>query len=180
MSVFEKYQIFLLIANVVAIISGPIIAIRITRYLDGKKEEQVRKFQIFSDLMRTRKNQLDPVHVSALNLIPVEFHKNNTILLKHQDYLKHLASPRPSDPQDNRYYEERHDLFLELIHSIGKTLNYDFDRRELDRFGYSPIGWESDQQLARHNAHLLSELLEGHRALPISSHIEGKFPPPPD
>ena len=179
MSPFENWQVALLIVNMIAIIAGPIVAIRITRRLDEEKEKHQRKFAIFSNLMKTRQILLDPVHVAAINLVPLEFYGEKEILKPHTDYLKHLASAMPQELERERYFKERRTLFLEMMQEMGKFLKYEFDKHELDHFGYVPVGWETDQQLQRRNATLLSEVLSGQRPIPIAPHAAGQFPPPP-
>lgn len=39
---------------ILAVLLGPIIAVRLTRYLDTKKEERERKLSVFKTLMATR------------------------------------------------------------------------------------------------------------------------------
>ena len=39
---------------IVAILLGPIVAVRLTRYLDDRKEKKERKVKVFKTLMATR------------------------------------------------------------------------------------------------------------------------------
>jgi hypothetical protein len=61
------------IATIVAIIRGPIIALRIQRELDEEREKKTRKLWIFKTLMAYRATRLSPHFVQALNLIDIEF-----------------------------------------------------------------------------------------------------------
>jgi hypothetical protein len=166
MTSYEIWQILILTVNIFAIIIGPIVAIQITRNLDGKNEAHRRKFAIFSELMKTRQTRIDYSHVAALNLVPLEFYGHDTILACHTSYLRHLYSAIPQEADRGRYLDEQQDLFLQMLQTIGKFLEYQFDKRELDRVGYAPIVWENDQQLLRRNADL-------------TVHASGQFPPPP-
>ena len=65
------------ILTVAAIFLGPIVAVRLTRYLDDRKETRGRKIHIFKVLMATRGTALSPMHVEALNLIDLEFSAKN-------------------------------------------------------------------------------------------------------
>ena len=56
-----------------AVFIGPIVAVRLTRYLDNKKEARERRLWIFKTLMATRATTLSPHHIEALNRIDLEF-----------------------------------------------------------------------------------------------------------
>ena len=175
------WNFWLTIATVVAIIAGPLIALEIERRLDDKRAKRKRQQAVFTDLLRTRGIRLDAVHVSALNVVEVEFYEDATVRTEFKNYISHLSSPMPAVTQQERYFEERNDRFLDLLDAIGKSLGYVFDKHELGRLSYVPQGWEDDQATIRRNARLLSEVLAGERALPIAQHntAGGPFPEPP-
>lgn len=172
----------ILIATIVAIILGPILAVIITRYLDREHERQTRKFEVLRGLMKTRRLQLHPDHVGALNLIQLEFYENEPVISRYSKYIEHLNSPLPEKDEMERFYEARHAHFVELLRAVAHEMDYEFDKFDLDRLGYTPQGWETDELRNRANAHLLNELLQGKRALPVTEMKavpESKFPPPP-
>ncbi len=180
MSAYEIISVLILIATIAAIILGPIVAVRITRDLDDKRERHSRRLDVFRDLMKTRQVRLDPVHVAALNLVEVEFYSSSSVRSAYAAYIRHLRSPNPSPEQQGRYFDERDDLFIDLLKEIAAELGYEFDKRELSRMGYAPQGWGDDQFIQRKNALLLSQILEGERPLPIAPHVGGsKSPYPP-
>lgn len=59
-------------APVCALLS-PLIALRVSRRLDARREVRERKMKIFRTLMATRARRLSMEHVEALNMIDVEF-----------------------------------------------------------------------------------------------------------
>ena len=59
--------------TLLAIFVGPIVAVRLTRYLDDKKEIRERKLWVFKTLMSTRAYIVSVQHVEALNRIDLEF-----------------------------------------------------------------------------------------------------------
>ena len=70
------FEISLLISNlimIIAVVVGPIAAVRITRDLDEKRERRGRQLVTFRTLMTTRANNLSPMHVEALNSIDLNF-----------------------------------------------------------------------------------------------------------
>ena len=61
---------------IAAVFLGPIVAVRLTRYLDNRKEIKERKLEIFKSLMATRSYIVSWLHVEALNRIDLEFDRN--------------------------------------------------------------------------------------------------------
>jgi hypothetical protein len=168
--------------TIVAIIVGPILAVAITRSQDRRREVRQKKLEILRALMKTRRLQLDPEHVSALNLIELDFYGRDAVIIPYKAYIVHLNSPLPRLAEQNRFFEERHSLFLSLLHALGHELGYKFDKHDLRHFGYTPTGWHDDQNRVRHNAALLTDILEGTRALPVTPMQPPKanpFPPTP-
>src|SRR5439155_23554849 len=60
--------------TVAAIVLAPLVALRVSVWLDRRKEKRQRQFLIFQTLMATRASGLAPEHVQALNMIDVEFY----------------------------------------------------------------------------------------------------------
>jgi hypothetical protein len=166
---------------VVAVLVGPIIAVLITRFNDNRREIKTRQLSILRSLLKTRQVRLDAEHVGALNLIELEFYGVDSIVHAYSSYISHLSSIPVEAAQDN-FYRVRVDLFSALLHAIGNHLGYRFDKLDLDRRSYSPIAWVDEQERARKNAALLTELLEGKRSLPVFNLIvaQNQFPPPPN
>lgn len=170
------------ILTLLAIALGPMVAVLTTRYLERRAETDRRKFEIFRSLMQTRGNRMDPLHVASLNVVEVEFFDRPKVRQAYQQYIDHLSAPMPSVEQQSRFFEQRTDLFMELLHEIGDVVGYKFDKRELERRSYTPIGWENDQMLQRRNAQLVNQLLSGERPIPVANFTAqtSPFPAPPD
>lgn len=167
---------------VVAVFLGPIVAVWLTRYHDKRHELRTKQLNILRALLKTRQSRLDPEHVAALNLLDVEFYGDESVKAAYGKYIKHLSAPPPPEPAQDAFFEERHDLFVGLLHSLGTCLGYNFDKHDLGRRGYSPAAWGNEQERMARNAALLTELLEGKRSLPVFTvqTAFGQFPPPPN
>lgn len=177
----------ILAATIVAIIVGPIMAVKVTRRHDDEKWRRDRRMAVLRDLMKTRGVRLDPVHVAALNVIELEFYGERLVQVAYKSYIRHLCSPLPMPDQQERYFEERFELFLDLIQELGRSLGLAFDRGDISRLAYSPVGWEQDQQMQRKNMALFADLLEGRRAINVLNfspqqepQIKRLFPPAPE
>lgn len=182
MNEFEIASIFVLCATVIAVIASPIIALAISRSIEKSREKSQRRYDVFCDLMKTRVIRLDPTHVSALNLVELEFYDYELVRAAYKVYIRHLGSPMPAVDQQDRYFCDRADLFAEMMKEMGSALGFHFDRQELTRLGYAPQGWEDDQAIRQRNAALLSKVLNGERPLAIAQFMgsaENPFPEPP-
>lgn len=169
------------LATLAAIALGPIIAVLVTRLLDSSREKQRRRLDVFRNLMQTRGVRLDPVHVSALNIVEIEFYNDGRVRQAFQSYIQHLSSPMPEVREQDRYFEQRSDLFMNLLFEVGSSVGLAFDKRDLERLSYVPQGWDSDQSMQRKNAEMLGQLLSGQRAIPITHTMvtQSPYPEPP-
>ena len=135
--------------------------------------------------MKTRKFQMAPDHVTALNLVQLEFYGEENVQRLYKTYVGILngAWPRESDGLE-RFHDTREDALYDFIHQIALVLDFKMDRQELKRLAYGPQGWHTDEQQWREIRHSLNEVLSGKKALPVidfnkALQLGNKFPPPP-
>jgi hypothetical protein len=171
--------------TILAIIVGPILAVIVTRYIDNSRDKLQRKLDVFRSLMRTRKLALEPEHVGALNLVELEFFGDKLVIEKYRKYIDFRHSPIPPNngEDQDRHFKIGENFLYDLLNEMGASLNYRFDKDDLKRFSYAPKGWEDEQWVIRKNARLLSELLEGRIALPVTAmppKQQNPFPPAPE
>jgi uncharacterized protein DUF6680 len=153
---------------VLATLAGPIVAVRITRYLDDQKEIRERKLWVFKTLMATRAYTLALAHVEALNRIDLEFSidkpKEKKIIETWRQYLDLLGDKSLSVEQ---WGLRRVDLLVELLYAMGGALGYEFDKTQIKNGTYSPVAHgrieEEQEAIRRHTL----ELLQGKRVLPM-------------
>lgn len=122
--------------------------------------------------------RLDPVHVAALNIVEIEFYKDKEVREAFQAYIQHLSSPMPVVAEQDRFFDQRSDLFMDLLSEIGSSVGFRFDKRDLERLSYVPKGWDSDMSLQRRNSEMLGQVLSGQRELPITQFTGGQSPYP--
>lgn len=171
------------ILTIFAIFVGPITAVVLTRFMDHRRERRQRKIDVLRTLMKTRRDRLSYDHVGTLNLVELEFYGVATIKTTYRNYIEHLGESPPPIGKDKTFFDTRADRFADLLKAIGDHLGFRFDKADLERLGYFPLGWEQNQLLAQANAQLVNEVLRGTRPLPITplnQAINSPFPPPPD
>jgi hypothetical protein len=164
-----------LLATVLAILSAPLIALRVNVWLGRRTERLNRKLEIFRSIMATRSTGLSPEHVTALNKIDVEFYDVPNVQGAWLEYLDHLgtASTIATDNKDawDRWGEKKADLLTELILRMAEHLNYKFDKVHLKKGHYYPKGYvdiETEHTIIRKG---LVKIFENQFAFPILAFI---------
>ena len=180
-------NVLILIVTAIAIVVGPIVAVKITLRHETSRERLRRKYETFHTLMKTRRVTLSAEHVTALNVIQTEFHDDEKVISAYKKYIDNLATARlragAPENEVRDFVEIRDDVFNELMYEIGRHLGFNLDKRELAKYSYAPQGWvniEGEQNAIRQ---LAVELLQGKRPLPVApfqpNPVAAKFPPPP-
>lgn len=158
-------------AIVLATILGPIFAVQVQKWLEKWRAIRERRFWIFRSLMATRAANLNPLHVEALNAIPIDFYGRKPIIDIWEEYFAHLSN---KEMAKDVWAGKRLDIFIRLLAAIGKDLKYTFNVAELHRI-YFPEGHgnlEADQLAITRG---LALLLSGQQPLKMS--VES-FPQP--
>lgn len=166
---------------ILAVISGPILAVQIQKRLEDWREKKRRKLFIFETLMTTRGNTVSERHVEALNVIDLEFSvkkpKEKEVVDSWKVYRDHLhnAPHHVSDPsyldQVQRWKEKTDEFLIDLLFEMSRALDYDFDLVQLKRGCYTPQGhldYETENRQLRHG---LLRLLGGHAPLKVEPYL---------
>lgn len=161
-----------------AVIAGPILAVQAQKVIESIKERKERKLRLFHTLMETRATRLSGSHVSALNMIDLEFYGRSIFGKRWQSkadkevtnawkiYNDHLNNGAPEDRID-AWVERGTELFTRLLYSMSLSLGYDFDEVQLKRDCYSPIAHgrvEREQEKIREG---LVDVFEGRKSIPM-------------
>lgn len=125
--------------TIFAIILGPILAVQAQKWIEKHQAETNRKLYIFKTLMATRSiaGRVSSDHVTALNMIDIEFYKEKEITDTWKCYLDCLNQPE-SENALNTWAKERDGLFVDLLKKMAKSLGYDFDPVHLKKAVYLP------------------------------------------
>jgi hypothetical protein len=171
--------------NLTAILFGPLVAVFITRWRDNRKEDIRRRNEVLTTLMKTRSLRLSLEHVGALNAIQMEFYGKKDVIDAYKRYRDFLNRDDPDEEphQVKRYIELRDDLFTELIHAIATDLDYRFDKKDIEKLSYGPVGWENDENAVRMIRSLAVDVLSGKQSLTVTIRppraARPMFPPVP-
>jgi hypothetical protein len=177
----DRTEIALNLLTIIALVSGPIIALQIQRKLDREREAKNRKLWVFKTLMSFRATTLAPSWVQALNLIDVEFNSDDEkekavrnawkVLLDH-----YVDLTNAKDPGSDTLVERGTNLRANLLMAMGRCLGYDFDEVLVKKGSYYATGLgnvEAEQHALRRG---LLNVLSGKGRIPVGI-FEEKFPP---
>ena len=156
------------VLTIFALIVGPVLAVLITRYWDGKREANWRKWEIFRNLMCYRKHPLSQGFVSSLNLLEVEFHDDKDVLAAWNSMHEHFHKEEPTE--DNRkknFYDARDKLRAALLQKVAYSLGIRLDSLDMLQSGYTSQGWEWDEAEQLQMRKKLDEVLERTRHFPV-------------
>jgi hypothetical protein len=154
----HEIQVGIGAVTVLAVIAGPILALYIQDKLNVRREQRGRKLWVFKTLMATRNTRVAPDHVTAVNMIDIEFYGDKGVTRAWNVYRDHLNNG-PQDPKDPKIEEiskewnkEGDRLFNIMLDKIAKAVGYDFEELLLVKGGYYPQAHsdlETDQMLLR-------------------------------
>lgn len=156
--------------TIVAILTGPIAALWIQRWLDKKREIRKRRSELFRTIWATRTypQRLQYRHVEALNMVGIDFAGDSSVIEAWEEYLDRLNSPVPDDEiQKTQFFSERDVKFHNLIFAISQSVGYKFTRLEVEKQHYAPIAhgnWAEQETVLRNG---LTGLFKNETALPI-------------
>lgn len=157
-------------AIIFATLAGPVLAVQIQKLLERGRAIADRRAQIFKFLMATRATRLSPVHVEALNAVPVEFfgktQKLKEIVNAWRTYIDLLDNK--GDLEGQVLALARHNAFQDMLYKMSTYLRYDFSRSQLENDVYYPEGHkviEDDQEIIRRG---FAQLFKGEISLPMA------------
>lgn len=153
---------------VCATILGPVLAVQAQRWIERARERHNRRVAIFRNLMATRATILSPMHIEAINAVPIEFYGQQKTLKdtveKWKIYIDHLSQ---TGMDGALWVQKRIDLYVDLLETMATALDYRFTKVELKREVYYPVGQstlEAEQAVIRKG---FFKLFSGEGAIPL-------------
>jgi hypothetical protein len=102
---------------------SPLIALRVSRYLDRSREHERRRFELFQTLMQWRAALFIEQPVRALNTIDVLFYNDKAVRDAWADCFSSFSDQRLSTtPEGGRIRQDKIDT---LLREMAKTLKYE-------------------------------------------------------
>lgn len=154
-----------------SVILGPILAVHIQKLLDKRNDDKRRRELVFKDLMSTRAVTLSHKHVSALNMVGLEFNgrKYSKVVNAWKTYLDHLNSfPNDDESLVNIWADKRNDLLSDLIYEMGSSLGFEFDKVHIKKAGYIPKAYADKENEENFIRRSMVELFLGDKSFPMN------------
>lgn len=152
------------VLTIVALIVGPISAVRAQDWIERRRSEGDRRVGVFKALMATRAALLSSQHVQALNMIDLEFHAPRFLAVRQawSTYFDHLCNPpgTQDDPTFAVWVAKGPDLLARLLVVMGESLGYRFDEVNIKRSIYTPRAHGDDQSQQQQLRVRLLEVLD--------------------
>jgi hypothetical protein len=129
--------------------------------------------------MATRVTKLSPEYVRALNRIDIYFYgegpnkrtkTESKVLEAWKIYLDHLREVYAPE-EFNIWNSKLEDCFIDLMVAMSNDLNYSFDKVEIKRSSYFPIGHSNIEITNEKMRNATLDVLEGKVALKIKFDI---------
>jgi hypothetical protein len=159
------------VITVLAIITGPVLAVQAQKWLDNRRGLRERKLHVFRILMATRATSLSPGHVEALNLIDIEFsnkkRRERRVTNAWKVYLDNLSNKPEGDDETRAWNTRNEDLLTRLLWEMGSCLGYDFDEVHIRRGAYIPVGLSNIEREWHFIRQAFVKVLSGEIALPM-------------
>ena len=163
----------------VAVILGPILAVRSQKIIETIREKRQRRVDLFRTLMATRAEPLNRNHVQALNMIDIEFYGRMIPLIRTRYqtraeqavthawkiYNSHLN--KLADYQSPDGWMRTQELLSDLLYELSNALGYDFDKVQLQRDCYRPIAYQQHEDMQKNLFTNMDAILSGNKAIPM-------------
>jgi hypothetical protein len=166
-------------ATIIAIILGPIIALRLESYVrENKQKTDVKKY-VFRNLLATRRypDTILPEHYRAINTIYMDFHGSEKIIAASKKYISHLNNAKKREGDElNQWIEVQKTLLVELLNEMAKDLKYsDITHSDLALDAYVPGAAITQLENSAREAECqkaVLKLMKGEITIPISINNE--------
>jgi hypothetical protein len=126
-------------ATLLALVAGPIVAVLITQWSDGRRHRRQQQIQTMRMLVSTRHLAGDPAYSQAINLVPIEFNKQTRIMAAWREYVEVVRfMPQPSDEQSHLALMRGKQTAL--VFQVLQYLGYDLSETDIQTSAYAAGG----------------------------------------
>jgi hypothetical protein len=110
--------------TMIAIVVGPLSAVAITLWIEGRRRVRERRLYILRMLLTTRHMPADPQYNAAINLIPAEFDDRSKVMEAwrkyHEKVNEHVDASHETDHQ-MRTTAAQSGMIFQIMRSVGLT-----------------------------------------------------------
>lgn len=85
------------------LVVGPVIAVALTLWVDGKRKRREQRIQVMRMLLATRHLPGDANYSVAINLIPIEFNDSKDVMAAWHSYIETVRyTPTPENQEQHQ------------------------------------------------------------------------------
>lgn len=133
--------------TLVGIILGPIVAVLISIWLEGRRRDYDQKLIILRLLLTTRHLVGDPNYSAAINLIPVEFAGEHAVQTAYREFIE-AAHADVTEENRQKAHERTVTKQTKLIYAIARSMKFNIAETDIQTAAYASEGWIQRDNLA--------------------------------
>ena len=134
--------------NIVGLIIGPVIAVLITLWIDGRRRSREQKIVVLRLLLATRHTPADPNFATAINLVPVEFAGASGVLQAHKEFVQ-AVNVKATPETEQAVAMNTGMKTTRLIYEVAGNLGFNIRETDIQSEAYASTGWTQRDALAQ-------------------------------
>lgn len=148
---------------------GPLVVLTISRHIEKRRFIKERQLRIFRMLMAHRniENNLEIEFVQALNLIPIEFNKEQKVLEARRKLQECYEREFATNRGEYFFTENIKKLTTMLLMEIAKVLKIEVEWSDIHCEAYTPQAWIDSHTQEKEIKEKIRQVLNGERAIHI-------------
>ncbi|WP_061923721.1 DUF6680 family protein [Altererythrobacter epoxidivorans] len=129
--------------TIAAIVIGPIVAVGITLWIEGRRKRQDAKLITLRLLLSSRDFPSDPSYQVAIKLVPVEFNDCPSVLSAHREFLEaaNVDTENMSDEQVRKVGENTSVKLTRLLFEMSKAAGLSLRETDIQTGGFGSRGF---------------------------------------
>ena len=129
--------------TIAAIIIGPIVAVGITLWIEGRRKVQDAKLMTLRLLLSSRDFPSDPSYQVAIKLVPVEFNKCPDVLSAHREFLEcaNVDTEEMTDEQLRKVSEKTSVKLTRLLFEMSQAAGLSLRETDIQTGGFGSRGF---------------------------------------
>ena len=126
--------------TLIGIIVGPIAAVAISLWIDGRRKDREQKLTILRMLIATRHLPADPAFFTAVNLVPIEFSKSTNVMTAYKEFIEAVAV-KIDDTNTQEVSSKTEVKTVRLIYEVARSLGFPLRETDLQTNAYVSRGY---------------------------------------
>ena len=155
------------ILTLIALLLGPVSAVLITLWIDGRRRDNDRRVDVLRRLIVSRHLPADPTFFTAINLVPVEFHNSPKVMLAFNEFIA-AAQVRLDGVNDKAIVDNTSNKTTRLIFEISNALGFKLRETDIQTTAYASGAWERNVLLAQDSQQAMRDVAS---VLLLQTHI---------